>query len=136
MSITISEHKIPLKEQVIELYEQNKWSSAHKPSELYKALQNSHSVITAWNGEQLIGLGNAISDGYLVVYYPHLLVLPQYQGKGIGKLIMDKFQEKYGHLHQQILVSDANAIDFYQKCGFEKAGTCSPMWIYSGTDHD
>jgi GNAT superfamily N-acetyltransferase len=32
-----------------------------------------------------VGLGNAISDGALVVYYPHMLVLPEYQGRGIGR---------------------------------------------------
>ena len=54
------------------------------------------------------GLGNAISDGYLVVYYPHLIVHPDYHGKGVGKLISGKFQEKYGSFHQQILVAEGD----------------------------
>jgi GNAT superfamily N-acetyltransferase len=53
----------------------------------------SYLLITAWNENELVGLGNAISDGYLVVYYPHLLIKPNYQRKGIGKMIMDKRQE-------------------------------------------
>jgi GNAT superfamily N-acetyltransferase len=83
----------------------------------------------------LVGLGNAISDGYLVVYYPHLLVLPSYQGKGVGRLIMDKMQEIYKGFHMQMLTADGNAIDFYKKNGFERAGQTEPMWIYSGGDH-
>ena len=51
-------------------------------------------------------------------------------------MIMDQFQQKYAGFHQQILVADGGAIDFYQKCGFEKAGNCQPMWIYQGHDHD
>lgn len=84
----------------------------------------------------LVGLPNSISDGYLVVYYSHFLILPEYQGNGIGRMIMKKFQEVYSDYHQQILVADGKAIDFYGKCGFEKAGSCLPMWIYKGHDHD
>jgi len=136
MDIVIKETKEINKEKIIELYKVNKWSSAEKPDLLYKALINSNSLITAWDGNRLVGLGNAISDGYLVVYYPHLLVHPDYQGKGIGKMIVDKFQKKYGNFHQQLLTADGKAIDFYRKCGFEKAGSTQSMWIYQGDEHD
>ncbi|MBN1119301.1 MAG: GNAT family N-acetyltransferase [Bacteroidales bacterium] len=136
MRITISEEQKIDKDKILNLYRKNEWSSADKPVELIKALENSHALISAWDGDKLVGLANSISDGYLVVYYPHLLVLPEYQGLGIGKKIMNKFQEKYSGFHQQILVADSKAIEFYTKCGFEKAGNCLPMWIYSGHDHD
>ena len=136
MNIEIKETKEIHKDVIIELYKANKWSSAEKPDLLYQALTNSDSLITAWDGNRLVGLGNAISDGYLVVYYPHLLVHPDYQGKGIGRMIVDRFQKKYGHFHQQMLTADGKAIDFYRKCGFEKAGSTQSMWIYQGDEHD
>jgi GNAT superfamily N-acetyltransferase len=136
MKIELSEKRNIDKDQVLELYRKNKWSSADKPNELFKALENSHALISAWDGDKLVGLANSISDGYLVVYYPHLLILPEYQGKGIGSMIMDRFQDKYSGFHQQILVADGKAIEFYGKCGFKKAGSCEPMWIYKGHDHD
>ena len=136
MDIEIKETKEISKEKIIELYQANEWSSAEKPDLLYKALMNSDSLITAWDGDRLVGLGNAISDGYLVVYYPHLLVRPDYQGKGIGRIIVDRFQKKYVNFHQQMLTADGKAIDFYRKCGFEKAGSTQSMWIYQGDDHD
>jgi len=136
MDIEIKETKEINKEKIIELYKANKWSSAEKPDLLYKALMNSDSLITAWDGNRLVGLRNAISDGYLVVYYPHLLVHPDYQGKGIGRIIVDRFQKKYGNFHQQMLTADRKAIDFYRKCGFEIAGSTQSMWIYQGDDHD
>ena len=122
-------------ESIISLYKANGWSSADKPEALYKALKNSHALISAWSGEKLVGLGNAISDGYLVVYYPHLLVLPAYQGRGIGKRIIELLKSKYNNFHQQILVADGQAIEFYKKCGFERAGKTESMWIYEGKDH-
>jgi len=89
MKIRISETREIEQKDIIALYKANNWSSVEKPTELFNALLNSHSLITAWSGDKLIGLGNAISDGYLVVYYPHLLVHPNYHGKGIGKMIVD-----------------------------------------------
>ncbi len=134
MNITISEKRNIDQHEIIVLYQKNKWCAADKPRELIKALNNSHALVTAWDGPVLTGLGNAISDGHLVVYYPHLLVLPEYQGKGIGKMIMNRFNEKYSGFHQQILVADPKAVEFYKKCGFKEAGSCSPMWIYKGED--
>jgi len=135
MEITISATKEINIQDILILYKANEWSSANKPNELYNALTNSETLITAWEGKKLVGLGNAISDGYLTVYYPHLLVLPEYQGKGIGKLIMDKMQEKYGHFHMQMLTADGRSVDFYKKNGFERAGKTEPMWIYQGNEH-
>lgn len=135
MNITISEDRNIDINQIIELYEANKWSSAEKPNELFNALTNSHSLITAWENEKLVGLGNSISDGYLVVYYPHLLVHPNYQGNGIGQMIMKRMFEKYEGFHMQMLTADGKAIEFYEKVGFEKAGQTQPMWIYKGNEH-
>ena len=135
MNITISETKDIAIEDILVLYKANEWSSAEKPTQLYNGLLNSETLITAWEDKKLIGLGNAISDGHLTVYYPHLLVLPEYQGKGIGKMIVDKMQEKYSHFHMQMLTADGKAIEFYKKNGFERAGNTEPMWIYSGNEH-
>ncbi len=126
--------ELPL-EGVVALYRANEWSSAGKPELLHKALTNSHSLISAWDGERLIGLGNAISDGWLVVYYPHLLVLPEYQGRGVGSELLRRLKARYEGFHQHMLVADGRAIDFYRQCGFERAGKTEPMWIYAGNDH-
>jgi GNAT superfamily N-acetyltransferase len=125
---------LPL-ENVLTLYRANGWSAAEKPELLHKALLNSHSLVTAWDGDKLVGLGNAISDGHLVVYYPHLLVLPEYQGQGIGTRLMQMLMAKYGGFHQQMVVADGRATEFYRRCGFVRAGKTEPMWIYAGDDH-
>ena len=123
------------KDQIVTLYESLQWSSARKSDLLLRALKHSHTVVTAWDGEKRVGLGNAISDGHLVVYYPHMVVHPEYQGKGIGTKMMEAMNRIYGSFHQQMVTADGKAIDFYKKCGFEKAGKTESMWIYHGDDH-
>ena len=133
--ITLSTTRDLSLSDILPLYTANQWSAANKPQKLHKALQNSHSLVSAWDGSVLVGLGNAISDGHLVVYYPHLLVHPDYQGKGIGQMILEKMQERYGDFHMQMLTADGRAIDFYKKNGFVRAGNTEPMWIYGGKEH-
>ncbi len=134
-AIQYSERRdLPL-ESVLALYRANEWSSAEKPELLCKALQASHSLATAWDGNKLVGLGNAISDGHLVVYYPHLVVLPEYQRRGIGRRLMQMLMARYEGFHQHALLADGRASEFYRKCGFERAGKTEPMWIYAGHDH-
>ena len=101
---------------------------------LGRAIANSEFVVSAWDADQLVGLGNAISDGHLVVYYPHLLVAPAYQGRGIGRQLVAMLRQRYAGFHQQVLVAEGEAIAFYEKCGFVQAGRTSSMWIYQGGD--
>ncbi len=133
--ITFSERRDIAIEQILPIYESNLWSSAKNPRVLHQALLKSHALVSAWDGEILIGIGNAISDGFLVVYYPHLLVSPDYQGQGIGKRIMEILKKRYEGMHMHMLVADSEAIAFYEKCGFTRAGKTEPMWMYAGDDH-
>jgi len=135
MDIQISLNDQIEDEEVLRIYKANKWSSAEKPEQLLSALRGSHSLVTARLSGRLVGIGNAISDGHLVVYYPHMLVHPQYQRKGIGQKMMQAMQSKYSGFHQQMLTADGDAIEFYKAVGFIKAGKTQSMWIYSGNEH-
>lgn len=135
MSIEISLEDNLQQDEVLALYRANGWSAAGKPEKLLAALNASHSLVTARDDNKLIGLGNAISDGHLVVYYPHLLVCPDYQGQGVGKRLMLVMQQRYQNFHQQMLTADGDAAGFYKSLGFTRAGKTEPMWVYSGDDH-
>jgi len=125
--------EVPLA-SVLELYRANDWASADKPELLHNALQNSHALVTAWNGSQLIGLANAISDGYLVVYYPHVVVHPDYHRQGTGQAMMKLLMQQYAGFHQHSIIADKAAVTFFESCGFERS-PCEAMWIYDGADH-
>ena len=120
---------------LLSLYRANAWSAADQPEQLGHAIANSDFVVSAWDRDELVGLGNALSDGHLVVYYPHLLVHPSYQGRGIGSQLVCLLKQRYEGFHQQVLVAEGKAIAFYEKCGFAQADLTRSMWIYQGDDH-
>lgn len=135
MEIKIEINGIIEEQEVVELYRLNNWSSADKPNQLLPALRNSHTLVTARISGSLVGIANAISDGHLVVYYPHMLVHPEFQRQGIGRKMVAAMNSIYGEFHQQMLTADGEAIEFYKSVGFVRAGKTVPMWIYSGTEH-
>jgi GNAT superfamily N-acetyltransferase len=94
---------------------------------------NQHCFL-AFDDDKLVG-SITIKDHGNEYEVQGFYVASSYQGKGIGKLILNKLQEKYKDFHQQILVADGKAIDFYKNCGFEMAGETKSMWVYQGNDH-
>ena len=118
------------REQVLELYHANRWSSADKPDALMNHLRKSHTVVTAWQAERLIGLGNTLSDGELVAYYSHMLVHPDFHGQGVGTLIARRLLKRYEGFHQQVLLAVGPSVRFYEKLGFRPAGETRSMWIF------
>ena len=56
------------KNQLVKLFESVGWKTAEYPNRLYNAIKNSEYVMTVWNGENLIGLISAITDGYINVF--------------------------------------------------------------------
>ena len=135
MSVAVSLNDSLSDEEVLALYKANAWSSAEKPQQLLAALRNSHALVTARIVGRLVGLGNAISDGHLVVYFPHMLVHPEFQRQGVGRAMMGALMERYEGFHQKMLTADGDAVEFYRSMGFERAGRTEPMWVYAGNEH-
>lgn len=105
------------------------WSSGNYPDKLVIAMKNSDHVISAWDGKKLVGLINALSDKVMTVYFHYLLVMPQYQSKGIGKELVDRMLEEYKDFARKGLIAYNEEIEFYKKCGFEPHEDKTPMFI-------
>ena len=56
------------------------------------ALKQDLFSIGIFNDGRLIGMGRVIGDGGLYFYIQDVVVMPEYQGKGIGKLIMENIE--------------------------------------------
>lgn len=48
------------------------------------AFERSYKVVTAWDGETLVGAGRMLSDGICYGAIFDVAVLPEYQKKGFG----------------------------------------------------
>ena len=107
------------------------WDSGNHPEKLAKAIRSSTSVFTAWDNGALVGLVNVLSDGYMAAYIHYMLVRPEYQGKGVGRHLMDMVTEAYADVPHKVLVSYGPAVGFYERCGYHRAEGTSPMFMTS-----
>ena len=105
------------------------WSSGHYPEKLAVAMTNFKTVISAWDGDKLAGMICAMDDGIMNAYVHYLLVRPEYQGKGIGKTLVQMVREKYKDYLRIVVVAYNKEIPFYENCGFVKSDDASPMFI-------
>ena len=107
-------------EQLKELFSSVNWLSANYSERLVKALYNSSTVISAWDGEKLIGLINALDDGELTAYVHYLLVNPEYQKDGIGTRLVEMIKQKYkDYLCIVLTAENPGLVGYYEKLGFE-----------------
>lgn len=90
---------------------------------LARAIEGSSVVVTAWDGEKLVGFARSITDFAWCAYLSQLAVLPEYQGNGIGKDLIKLTSEKLGN-EVSLLVHSVEAPDFYKKMGFEEYRDC------------
>lgn len=84
-----------------------------------KILNNSAAIVLARDTEkgQVVGFITAISDGVLSAYIPLLEVLPDYQGQGIGKELVERMLKKLEGLYMVDLFCDIELQPFYEKFG-------------------
>ncbi|MBQ8922308.1 MAG: GNAT family N-acetyltransferase [Oscillospiraceae bacterium] len=109
--------------EFIELWE-SVWENA--PSEEQTALALEHSIfrISVYDGEEPVAMARMIGDFGLDYYIKDVVVKPEYQKKGIGRMMMKeciKFIRKNGVSGTDIYVelcAMPDVMPFYEKFGF------------------
>ncbi len=105
------------------------WESGKYPEKVQQAMQNSDKVFSVWDGDELIGLINSMTDKVLTVYFQYLLVNPNYQGHGLGKKLVEGMLEIYSDIPRKILISVEEQVGFYKNCGFSHHVDKAPMFV-------
>ncbi len=57
-----------------------------------KGLENDLHSVCIFDSNKLIGIGRVVGDGAIYFYIQDIIVIPEYKGKGIGKLIMNNIE--------------------------------------------
>ena len=115
-------------EELEHLFLSVNWESGKYPDKLVRAMKNSTHVISAWDGDKLVGLVRALDDGETVAFLHYLLVDPEYQGLHIGDELMKRIMKCFEDLlYVKIMPSDPKTIPFYKRYGFEEYSNYSAL---------
>ncbi len=89
-------------------------------------VKNSNLMVTAWDGEKLIGISRSMTDFHYACYLSDLAVLKKYQKGGIGKELQVITQKQLGPKCKLILIAAPAANSYYDKIGFTNNQRC---WV-------
>lgn len=109
---------------MLALYQSLGWRQHLYPERVARALAASTRVVTAWDGDRLVGMARIVSDGEFCVYLPEILLYEEYQHKGIGTELMQRVLAGYDHVQTVCLLSDPGNDSFYERFGFRPV-TCA-----------
>ena len=100
------------------------------------ALNNTMYSVSVYDDDKIIGYGRLIGDNICYIYVQDIIVIPEYQNKKIGKMIMNKLVDKIKEIKKEnenvraYLGASKGKEPFYEKCGFitrEAAGLGAGM---------
>ena len=105
------------------------------PAVLREVFKNSGVRCFAWDKKELVGAGRAITDEirYAVIF--DVVVLPEYQGKGIGKQIMTFLADR-SKAANILLHAVPGKEAFYRKLGYRKMTTAMARFENPEVQHE
>ncbi len=119
---TVKENSLTASE-LISLFQAVNWTPPCA-EQAETALANSLVVFSVHCGEKTAAMARVTGDGAMSFYIKDAAVRPEFQHKGLGKLLMSLIDE-YVSRHLQPgwaasveLMSAVGKEDFYKKCGF------------------
>lgn len=111
-------------EEFIELWE-SVWGDGPSLEQTKLAMENTLFRVSVFDGDKIIAMSRMIGDKGLCYYIKDVIVKPEYQDKGIGRMMIDellKFVDDNGIKGTEIFVelcAMPDKIPFYEKFGFE-----------------
>lgn len=111
-------------DEIVNLYRSVGWSNyLERVNTLQEAYESSLHVLGAYDSGQLVGVIRVVGDGQTIVFVQDIIVLPEYQRKGIGTKLLRTLMDKYKHVYQMELLTDntEKTKAFYRSVGFTVA---------------
>lgn len=124
MKLTESTKKDLNGEQINALRFSVGWCAKRSEEKWREILDKSSFVYSVFDRDKLVGVGRIVEDGVMCMFYD-IVVHKDYQGRGIGKMIMNNLlaftkDKKYNSIS---LFADPDnkefLLPFYNKFGFE-----------------
>jgi GNAT superfamily N-acetyltransferase len=89
-------------------------------------INNSNLMLSAWLGDQLVGIARSLTDFHYTCYLSDLAVSKDVQKRGIGKELQRLTQEQLGPHCKLILLAAPLANEYYAPLGYQHNPRC---WI-------
>jgi predicted N-acetyltransferase YhbS len=120
--------------QVIDLYQASTLGERRPIDDrqiMADMIRHANLVVTAWDGELLVGIARTLTDFSYVGYLADLAVRVSHQRQGIGIELIQKTRAQMGSRSKLVLLAAPKAAEYYPKIGFTKHNSA---WVLNATD--
>ncbi len=93
-----------------------------------RMLEEANLVVTAWDGDRMVGISRSVTDWVYCTYLADLAVRLDYQKQGIGKELVRRTRQETPQA-MVILLAAPKAVDYYPKIGMTQHNSA---WILPG----
>ncbi len=94
-------------------------------------VNNADLMVTAWEGDRLVGIARSVTDFHYACYLSDLAVHRDYQKQGIGKELQRITQKQLGERCKLILIAAPAANAYYGHIGYSNNPRC---WVLEPDD--
>ncbi len=101
------------------------WGGAPSLEQTELALEHTLFRVSIFDGDQVVGMARVIGDMGMSYYIKDVVVKPEYQKRGIGRLLIQellKYVKEHGVKDTGVFVelcAEPANIPFYEKMGFD-----------------
>lgn len=124
------QNTLPSSEAFFALFNSTGWNNEYHLDEdrLFEALKKSWYALSVYHDSLLVGFGRVICDGVLHALIVDVVVLPEYQSRGIGSSIMTRLVEycRSRNIRDIQLFCATGKAEFYEKLGFVRRPEDAP----------
>ncbi|MDD5542017.1 MAG: GNAT family N-acetyltransferase [Acidobacteriia bacterium] len=108
-------------DEVIDLYRASTLGERRPISDrerVRKMIEHANLVVTAWDGDLLVGISRALTDFSYITYLSDLAVRQSHQRQGIGRELIRRTQKEAGPQVKLLLLAAPAAEPYYPHIGF------------------
>lgn len=87
-------------------------------------VRNATLLVTAWDGDKLVGVARSVTDFHYACYLSELAVDVAYQRTGVGRALVTRTRKALGPHCKIRLISAPGAANYYSKIGFVQNAQC------------
>jgi GNAT superfamily N-acetyltransferase len=122
MNIEYRDNAVLTADMAIDLYQRSTLGERRpvdRPDIFAGMLGNANLIVSAWDGNRLVGIARSLTDFSYVAYLADLAVDAGYQRQGIGTRLIEETKKRLRCECMIVLLAAPQANDYYPKLDFE-----------------
>jgi ribosomal protein S18 acetylase RimI-like enzyme len=127
-AISFSDRKDIDLSQLLHLYQQAPWTKGRTAEQAQRMLVHTNLVVSAWDGERLVGFGRVLTDYVFRASIWDIIVDKGYQSRGIGADLVRHILHHPTLQHVELFWLCTRMPGFYERLGFSAKEQTGMVW--------